>query len=125
MKETAPAPGKAANTGHAAHRPTSVEPTAMASVPGQAPAPPTGPTIGGVQMATVNETPLSFPPFDPQPGQPASAAAETQQSSRPTDIVAAPPASPEAATPPPLENSIAPPPAPAGVALSDDNPWKS
>ena len=90
-----------------------------------APAPPTGPTIGGVQMATVNETPLSFPPFDPQPGQPTSVAAETQQSSRPTDIVAAPPASPEAATPPPLENSIAPPPAPAGVALSDDNPWKS
>lgn len=87
------------------------------------PAAPTGPTIGGVQMATVNETPLSFPPFDPQPGQPGTAA-ETPQNSAPTNASAAPTASPEAALPP-IENSIAPPPSPAGVALSDDNPWKS
>jgi sec-independent protein translocase protein TatB len=81
------------------------------------PTPPAGPTIGGVQMATVNETPLSFPPFDPQPGQTAAVAAETQLSP--------PPAAPEAAGAAPIENSIAPPPSPAGVALSDDNPWKS
>ncbi len=87
------------------------------------PAAPTGPTIGGVQMATVNETPLSFPPFDPQPGQPA-AAAEAQSSPTPADAGAASTASPEAALPP-IENSIAPPPSPAGVTLSDDNPWKS
>ena len=90
-----------------------------------APAPPAAPTIGGVQMATVNETPMSFPPFDPQPGQPAAAAAETQLSPPPTDASAAPMAAPEAAGAAPIENSIAPPPSPAGVALSDDNPWKS
>jgi sec-independent protein translocase protein TatB len=101
--------------------PISLVPTEAAKT--DAPAAPTGPTIGGVQMATVNETPLSFPPFDPQPGQPA-AAAETPQSPAPPDASAASTASPEAALPP-IENSIAPPPSPAGVALSDDNPWKS
>ncbi len=90
-----------------------------------APAPPTGPTIGGVHMAAVNETPLSFPPFDPQPGPPAAAVAETQQNPTPADANPSPMAAPEAATLPPIENSFAPPPAPAGVALSDDNPWKS
>ena len=89
------------------------------------PATPAAPTIGGVQMATVNETPMSFPPFDPQPGQPASAASDTQLSPPPGDTAVAPTAAIEAATLPQSENSIAPHPAPAGVALSDDNPWKS
>ena len=89
------------------------------------PATPAAPTIGGVQMATVNETPMSFPPFDPQPGQPASAASDTQLTPPPGDCAVAPTAAIEAATLPQSENSIAPPPAPAGVALSDDNPWKS
>ncbi|MEO6064001.1 MAG: twin-arginine translocase TatA/TatE family subunit [Thermoflexales bacterium] len=90
-----------------------------------APAPPTGPTIGGVHMAAVNETPLSFPPFDPQPGQQAAVAAEIQQNQTPADANTSPPATPEAAANPPPENSIALHPVHAGVALSDDNPWKS
>jgi sec-independent protein translocase protein TatB len=89
-----------------------------------APATPAGPTIGGVQMATVNETPMSFPPFDPQPGPAASTTAEAV-ATPPSDVGAAAHAIESSASPPPSENSIAPPPSPAGVALSDDNPWKS
>jgi sec-independent protein translocase protein TatB len=91
----------------------------------EAAVPPSGPTIGGVLMSPVNETPMSFPPFDPQPGPPTAVPAETQLSPPPVDTQASPMATPATAGPPAIENSIAPPQPSTGVALSDDNPWKS
>ena len=79
-------------------------------------------TIGGVAMSPVNDTPMSFPPFDPKP-ESAGQAAEEAVSPPPADGGAAPAASAPAPAPP-AENSIAPPQTPAAVALSDDNPWK-
>ncbi len=82
--------------------------------------PPAGPTIGGALMSPVNETPMSFPAFDPVPGQPDGA---------PPENTIAPPApaaaDPAIETPNPADTAIAPPPPPAAVTLSDDNPWKS